>query len=169
MSVRLWLLMADCWRCKTDRADPEQQRLAQELIDARQAAAGAKGNGAAAAIAAPPAAKAAPPPPPPAAPRPKANVPVAKLAPPLRLPTHVNLPRSVAVAPPPELEPKKPKWNFLSTLAILSCVAIAAFAIWLFLHRPNDRTQERAAAVPLAVKSVEKAEAADHRCQQRRN
>ncbi len=56
------------------------------------------------------------------------------------------MPRSVAPAPPPKLEPKKPKWNPFSTLAILSCLAVAALAIWFFLHRPNDRVQEQAAA-----------------------
>src|SRR5579862_8604923 len=40
MSVRLWLLLADCWRCHASiELTPEQQRLAEQLLDERIAAA----------------------------------------------------------------------------------------------------------------------------------
>jgi hypothetical protein len=159
MSVRLWLLMADCWRCKTSvELTPEQQRQAQQLIDSRRATAAAASAGTAPVVAP------APPPatvPPPAAPRPKSNLPVAKLAPPIRLPSKVKLPRSVSVTPPPLVaERKSSLGRLIAAAAILLLLAIAAFALWHFLHRPGDVTAntitDKLVAAPVASKAAAK-------------
>lgn len=99
ISIRLWLMLADCWRCGTSvELTEEQQRLAQQLLD--------KANKTAAAVAAalPATAKPQPAKPLPAAivepPKPRSTVPVAAIAaPPVVAP--VAAPPKPSSVPPP--------------------------------------------------------------------
>jgi Squalene-hopene cyclase C-terminal domain/Prenyltransferase and squalene oxidase repeat len=154
MSVRVWLMMADCPSCAASiELTPEQRRQAERLLGQRLEAAKP-----AVASSAAPGHQASPPPnPPPAAPPKKPHIPVAKLVktgpsipPPLPPPSLAPprypppLPTAIARSLAPNLKqsytkrgPRRPYW----TIALLSLCAIgAAYALWSLLHRGDNST-----------------------------
>jgi hypothetical protein len=95
MSVRLWLMAADCWQCGSSiELTEEQEREAQRLLAQRQQEMAKTA--------------AAPPPPPAAPPRPKAPQALVPTAPPPVPRAPVPLPQPAPPAAPPIAEPAAP-------------------------------------------------------------
>ena len=167
ISIRVWLMLADCWRCGTSvELTEEQQRLAQELIDKANPPVAAprpvvetpkpKPAPLVAKLVAPPpsppVSEPAPPPPkPPAKPPPlpashrKSNLPVAKL---VKAPTKPLV--ASVVAPPvvaeslarlpwglPQETPPRRSRRLLAALATMLLAAVA-LGVWYFSHRTEE-------------------------------
>ncbi len=152
MSVRVWLMVADCWYCETSiELTPQQQREAEKLLEQRPAPAPSapsplmgEGRGEGRPLVAPP------------KPAPAPIAKLVKLGPPVAPPVVEAAPPPVIKKGPPPLPVtatavaarRRPRW--LAPL-LAACAVIAIIAMWLAWRSGDGTKLEIGAAKPQAT------------------
>jgi hypothetical protein len=164
MSVRLWLMVADCPLCAASiELTAEQRRQAQRLLG-RKLDAVVPAVAVTPVVAPPPKSQTVKPPSPPVAPPKKPTIPVAKLVkagpsipPPLPapklvlrsepppLPSVATLPEPTQATPNGRRERQLPRWALALLLLLM---AGAAYALWSLFHRGDNTSAVAKAAAP---------------------